>query len=69
VDDRDQASIGSIASRLGQTATKHGAHAIAVKAREIAIELDDECELYDLIRCANELMTLCRSSQRTLVNL
>lgn len=68
VDSRDQNSIGSIASRLGQTATKHGAHAIAVKAREIAIELDDECDLYDLIRCANELMTLCRSSQRTLAN-
>jgi diguanylate cyclase (GGDEF)-like protein/PAS domain S-box-containing protein len=68
VDDRDQVGIGAIAHRLGETAAKHGVEAVAKKANEISVEMDEECELYDLIRCTNELMDLCRSTQRALVD-
>lgn len=68
LDSRDKAGIGSIASRLSETATKHGVTSIAEKANEITREIELDGELYDLLRCTVELMDICRHSQRSLVS-
>ena len=67
MDSRDRAGIGSIASRLSETATRHGVPSIADKANEITREIELDGELYDLLRCAVELMDICRDAQRSLV--
>ena len=68
LDSRDKAGIGSIACRLSETATKHGARSIADKANEITREIELDGELYDLLRCTVELMDICRHAQRSLVS-
>ena len=68
LDSRDKVGIGSIASRLSETAVKHGVTVIADKANEITREIELDGELYDLLRCAVELMDICRNAQRSLVS-
>ena len=68
LDNHDREGINAIASRLKETATKHGADSIAMQAEEIALELKEDCELYELISCTNRLIDLCRSSQRALID-
>ena len=68
LDSRDKSGIGSIASRLSETATKHGVSSIADKANEITREIELDGELYDLLRCTVELMDICRHAQRSLVS-
>jgi diguanylate cyclase (GGDEF)-like protein/PAS domain S-box-containing protein len=67
LDSRDREGIGTIALRLTETASQHGVQSVADKANEITREIELDGELYDLIRCTIELMDLCRSSQRSLI--
>ena len=69
MDSRDRVGIGSIASRLSETATRHGVSSIADKANEITREIELDGELYDLLRCAVELMDICRDAQRSLISI
>lgn len=69
LDSRDKEGIGNIASRLTETATKHGIVAVADKANEITREIELDGELYDLIRCTIELMDLCRYAQRSMIKI
>ena len=67
LDSRDKEGIGTIASRLSETASKHGISSVADKANEITREIELDGELYDLLRCTVELMDICRYSQRSLI--
>ena len=67
LDDRDQKGIGVIASRIRESANQHGADPIADKADELADEIESESDLYEVIRSTNELMDLCRSAQKALL--
>ena len=68
IDNRDKPGIQAIAFRLQESATKHGAYLIAEKAGEIANELHDNADLYELIRATNELLDECRATQRALIH-
>ncbi len=70
LDKLDTNGIGAIATRLVDTAEKHGASQIADKAKLIA-KLNEEKtnhgENYDLIMSTIELLDLCRASQSALI--
>ena len=71
LDKLDTSGIGEIATRLVDTAEKHGASQIADKAKLIS-KLNDEKtsdgENYDLIMSTIELLDLCRASQAALID-
>ena len=67
IDNRDKDGITAIATRLQDTARKHGADDFADKAREITEELKGEVDLYEVVRATNELIDICRVTQRTLL--
>ena len=70
LDKLDTNGIGAIATRLVDTAEKHGASQIADKAKLIA-KLNEEKtnhgENYDLVMTTIELLDLCRASQSALI--
>ena len=68
LDSRDIDGIKAIAHRLCDTATKHGAEHIAEKARIIASEANSNNDLYDVLQTTNQLLDLCRSTQKALLN-
>ena len=68
IDNRDKDGITAIATRLQETARKHGADEFAQKALEITEELKVEADLYEVVRATNELIDLCRVTQRTLLH-
>jgi len=67
LDKRDIDGIVAIATRLKSTAEKHGAEHIAEKAQFISQVTNQESELYDILQNSNELLDLCRLSQRSLL--
>ena len=67
LDERDKKGIASIASRIQESAIRDGASSISNKAEELSAEIADRGDLYEIIRGTNELMDLCRSAQRVLL--
>lgn len=67
LDKRDVEGIIAIAARLKSTAEKHGAEQIAEKAHFISIATNQDSELYEVLKNTNELLDLCRLSQRSLL--
>ena len=67
LDKRDIDGIVAIATRLKSTAEKHGAEQIAEKAQFISVVTNQDSELYDVLQNTNELLDLCRLSQRSLL--
>ena len=67
LDKRDIEGIVAIATRLKSTAEKHGAEQIAEKAQFLSQVTNQESELYDVLQNTNELLDLCRLSQRSLL--
>ena len=67
LDARDSAGIAVIASRLRETSSRYGAEGIAEKAAEIAARPAADGDLYEVVQTANELLDLCRLSQRSLL--
>ena len=65
LDSRDIDGIRAIASHLGDSATQHGASQIAEKASQISSASSDD--LYHILQSTNELLDLCRYSQRALL--
>lgn len=68
LDSRDKDGIGTIATRLSETASKFKIPLIADKANEINREIELDGELYDLLRCTVELMDICRYAQHSLIS-
>lgn len=67
LDKRDIHGIVAIAGRLKDTAEKHGAAQIAEKAGFISIVTKQNSTLYDILQNTNELLDMCRLSQRSLL--
>ena len=67
LDDHDLEGLKVMASRLEATATRDGADSIAAKALELREQMSEDSDLYAVLSCANELMSLCRSAQRSFV--
>ena len=65
LDSRDINRIQAIASRLEDSANQHGAAQIADKANTISESSSDD--FYDVLQNTNELLDLCRLSQRALL--
>ncbi|MEL7497638.1 MAG: diguanylate cyclase [Planctomycetota bacterium] len=67
IDERDQEQIATIADRIRDSSSQNGSTPISTKAEEISDEIAEEADLYEIIRATNELMDLCRLSQRVLL--
>ena len=65
LDARDIGGIRAIASHLEDSANQHGAAQIAEKARVISNA--SSADLYDILQTTNQLLDLCRSTQRALL--
>ena len=65
LDERDIGGIRAIASHLEDSANQHGATQIAEKAQVISRASSDD--LYDVLQTTNELLDLCRLTQRALL--
>lgn len=68
LDERDKKGIATIANHIQESASRDGATAISQKARELASDISEDEDLYEVIRGTNELMDLCRSAQRVLLS-
>jgi len=67
LDDRDREGIGVIAQRIQQSADSHGSELISEKASALTHGVEENSDLYEIIRNTNELMDLCRSAQGVLL--
>lgn len=67
LDDNNLAEIRTLADRLSQSAEKHGIEPIANKATELMKRVDEEQEMLQIMSTANDLLHLCRSTQRSLL--
>ena len=65
LDTRDIDGIRAIAGHLEDSAKQHGATEIANKANVISSASSDD--LYGVLQTTNELLDLCRVSQRALL--
>lgn len=68
LDDQDIRGMGSLSQRLSATATKYGAHGVAMAASELEQAIKDKGDLLDILHAANQLLDECRASQISLVN-
>ena len=68
IDEYDVEGIRAIVSRLEALAIKHNTPSIAEKAKQISQAIQRKDELNEIILHTSELLDLCRSSQRTLVD-
>ena len=68
VDDQDLDGLQTLAGRLQQTAEMHGMEEIALKADELKVEAISEDDLIDILTSANELLTMCRTAQRSYID-
>ncbi len=64
IDERDDAGIQALAARLEKTAARGGVREIESVANRIKIAADGGGDLISLLQMVDELMTLCRSTQR-----
>ena len=64
IDDRDGPSIRSLAARLETTAARGGISEIESVAAEIKQAAAEETDLLSLLQMVEQLMSLCRSSQK-----
>ncbi len=63
VDQQDLIGLKAMASRLAANAAKAGAPEIAAKALELENAVNDNTDLLTILRCAYELLNVCRATQ------
>ena len=63
VDRQDLPGLKAMASRLAATAARAGAPEIAGKALELETSAEENQDILGVLRCANELLAVCRSTQ------
>ncbi len=68
LDEHDMARMGVLANRLEATAVRHGVNNIASKARDMQDAIGDDCDLYQAIQTATEMLDMCRSTQGILLS-
>jgi putative nucleotidyltransferase with HDIG domain len=64
LDNRDTAGLQILAGRLKVSAEKHGVPQVADKASNLAESLDSNGDAIGVLKAANELVDLCRATQR-----
>ena len=65
LDNRDIAGLEALADRLFAMANRHQVHVIAEQAAELARRSQDDSDAAGVLHAANELINLCRSTQRS----
>ncbi|MCA9173082.1 MAG: diguanylate cyclase [Planctomycetales bacterium] len=65
LDEQDFESLEAISRRLHLSASQHGAEAISNKALELQAVLEHDRDPHSILLVANELLDLCRSTQRS----
>jgi HD-GYP domain-containing protein (c-di-GMP phosphodiesterase class II) len=65
LDQRDLPSLQVMAHRLGTVADRQGVYAIAEQASRLEQAVSDDAELLAIVETANELLDLCRATQRS----
>lgn len=64
IDNRDSATIKALATRLETTAARGGVSEIELVAASIKDAAKDDADLVSLLRLVEQLMSLCRSTQK-----
>jgi diguanylate cyclase (GGDEF)-like protein/PAS domain S-box-containing protein/putative nucleotidyltransferase with HDIG domain len=65
LDDRDLSSLKVMAKRLNTTAARQGVYEIAAQAAQLDQSLTGDEDLLEVVIAANDLLDLCRSTQRS----
>ncbi len=68
VDDQDRAGIKALAARLETTAARGGIREIESMASDIKKAADEDPDLLSLLQLVDQLLTLCRSVQKSYVD-
>jgi diguanylate cyclase (GGDEF)-like protein/putative nucleotidyltransferase with HDIG domain len=65
LDRQDLNGLQTLVGRLKASATKHRVSAIADKASELELVLDTDADLISVLQLSNELIDLCRATQKS----
>jgi chorismate mutase len=68
IDDQDIERLRSLADRLKSTAQASGIRRVAESASSLETAVAENAELLSILVSASELVGLCRSTQKTLLN-
>ena len=68
MDNQDVAGLQVLADRLFSMAKRHQVHIIAERAAELARRSQDDDEESNILHAANELINLCRATQRSYIH-
>jgi hypothetical protein len=68
IDRQDIAGLQTLAGRLRASSRKQGVSQIADKASELEAVLESDVNLISILQIANELVDLCRATQKTYLN-
>lgn len=68
LDSRDRAGLHALAGRLKSTAEKYGVSEVADKAGYLETAVENDQDVLEILKAANELIDLCRATQSAYIS-